>query len=35
MRQILRDAFAQDVAQLSHLVGRDLSHWLDGSAPRK
>jgi hypothetical protein len=35
MRQIMRDAFAEDVAQLGRLAGRDLSHWLDGSVSQK
>jgi hypothetical protein len=35
MRQTMREAFAGDVAQLGRLTGRDLSHWLDDSAPRE
>ena len=35
MRQILRETFANDVAQLGRLVGRDLSHWLDGPPLKK
>jgi hypothetical protein len=32
VRREICDLLADDVAQLSALIGRDLSHWLDGSA---
>jgi hypothetical protein len=28
LRQEIHDAFAEDVAKLGRLIGRDLSHWL-------
>jgi hypothetical protein len=32
VRRVISDLLADDVAELSTLIGRDLSHWLDGAA---